>query len=69
MWVIDHIIPITNGGTNDISNLQIMHKTTNNIKGILSEDDFQLLINNIEQLPHNIKIYIIQRMTLNGNFK
>ena len=32
-WVVDHIIVLANGGTNDHSNLQAMHNACNNEKG------------------------------------
>ena len=30
---IDHIVPVSRGGTNDLSNLQLTHNKCNNVKG------------------------------------
>lgn len=32
-WVVDHIVALANGGTNDQSNLQAMHNVCNSEKG------------------------------------
>jgi len=37
---LDHKIPVTNGGTNDIDNLQWLHAEVNRMKGTLSPDRF-----------------------------
>lgn len=36
----DHRIPISNGGTHDIANIQILHRDVNRAKGTMSHDDF-----------------------------
>ena len=35
---IDHVVPISIGGSNDISNLQVVTKAANRIKGVLTMD-------------------------------
>jgi len=37
---VDHIVPVSDGGANDMSNIQILHKKINTMKGTLSQDEF-----------------------------
>jgi hypothetical protein len=39
-FAIDHVVPLSKGGTNDFENLQIVHATVNKMKGTLSQDEF-----------------------------
>jgi len=36
----DHVIPVSMGGSDDISNIQIVHKIANRMKGTMSVDEF-----------------------------
>ena len=38
--VIDHIIPVSSGGGNELSNLQWLHKDVNRAKSVLTQDEF-----------------------------
>lgn len=38
--VIDHIIPVSQGGTNHLSNLQWLHADVNRAKGTLNQAEF-----------------------------
>jgi 5-methylcytosine-specific restriction endonuclease McrA len=38
--VIDHKIPVSRGGGNEIENLQWLHEDVNRAKGVLSQDQF-----------------------------
>ena len=40
---LDHIDPIENGGSNEINNLQWLHKDVNRAKGTMSQDEFLLI--------------------------
>jgi 5-methylcytosine-specific restriction endonuclease McrA len=37
---LDHITPLVNGGTNEISNLQWLHRSVHKCKGTLATEDF-----------------------------
>ena len=38
--VLDHIVPITEGGGDDIDNLQWVHEEVNRMKGTMDNDQF-----------------------------
>lgn len=58
--VIDHIIPISKGGTSNIDNLQIICSTSNSMKGSLDENNFKLLLEWLSTVPEELKkdVYI-----------
>jgi 5-methylcytosine-specific restriction endonuclease McrA len=60
--VLDHIVPISKGGTSNIDNLQIICKTSNGIKGSLSEYQFLELLNWLDTLPEDMKKDITVRL-------
>ena len=37
---LDHIIPIASGGKHEMSNVQVVHKTINRMKGTLPQGEF-----------------------------
>jgi 5-methylcytosine-specific restriction endonuclease McrA len=37
---IDHVIAVKNGGSHDVSNLQVLHVVVNRMKGTISNDEF-----------------------------
>ncbi len=53
--VIDHIIPISKGGTSNKENLQIICSTSNSMKGSLDEVHFQMLLNWLDTAPEELK--------------
>ena len=38
--VLDHVVPLSQGGANTIDNLQVVHSKANAAKGVMSQDDF-----------------------------
>ena len=38
--VLDHVVPITEGGGDDIDNLQWVHEEVNRMKGTMDNDQF-----------------------------
>lgn len=39
-WTFDHIVPVSKGGTNDLSNMQLVTKDVNSAKGQLLVSEF-----------------------------
>lgn len=37
---VDHVLPVTKGGTSHISNLEVLHCDVNIAKGTLTRDEF-----------------------------
>lgn len=58
----DHIVPMSKGGESTKSNVQIISRFSNNIKGALDEDNFLLLLEWIEKLPPELKPEIKRRL-------
>jgi 5-methylcytosine-specific restriction endonuclease McrA len=56
---IDHKTPVSLGGTNDISNLCVCHKSVNKAKGSFTEAEFFKLLSVFEG---NAKEYLMSRL-------
>lgn len=52
--VLDHIVPISKGGTSNIDNLQIICKTSNGMKGSLDEKQFKMLLDWLKTVPDEV---------------
>jgi 5-methylcytosine-specific restriction endonuclease McrA len=37
---LDHVVPVSDGGNHSITNLQVLHKAVNRMKGAMSNDEF-----------------------------
>ena len=37
---LDHVVPVSDGGDHSITNLQVLHKAVNRMKGAMSNDEF-----------------------------
>ena len=53
--VLDHIIPISKGGSSNLDNLQIICRTSNGIKGSLDESHFILLTDWLQTIPEELR--------------
>lgn len=52
--VFDHIIPISRHGSSNKDNLQVICKTSNGMKGSLSEEHFHLLLEWLHTIPEEL---------------
>lgn len=52
--VFDHIVPISKQGTSNIDNLQIICRTSNGMKGSLTEENFGVLLEWLETVPEEL---------------
>ena len=50
-WEVDHIIPLVNGGTSELGNLQLTHRTCNRMKGAGADFKFR------KTLTHYVQEY------------
>lgn len=64
----DHIIPISKNGDSTVDNLQLICKTCNTRKGPLNEDDFELLIDLIIELPNEMRDYLMIKLAKGGKY-
>lgn len=48
-YTIDHILPLSRGGTNVVENLRAVHGSCNKVKGNFTDDEMNILVRNIYQ--------------------
>lgn len=61
--VVDHIIPMSKSGPSTIENLQVICRTSNSMKGSLSEEHFDILLNWLDIIPDELKKDISIRLS------
>ncbi len=52
--VFDHIVPISRSGTSNKENLQVICKTSNGMKGSLTEEHFGILLEWLKTVPEEL---------------
>jgi len=60
--VFDHTLPISKGGESVRSNLQIICKSCNCVKGSLDETELQILLDWLETVPETLKKDLMIRL-------
>lgn len=63
---LDHIVPLSRGGTNALDNLQWVDLSCNLMKGALSHDEFLTLMRFLKENPNILKI--VRSRLLAGGF-
>jgi 5-methylcytosine-specific restriction endonuclease McrA len=53
--VFDHIVPISKNGSSNKDNLQIICRTSNGMKGSLTEEHFDILLNWLKTIPEELE--------------
>ena len=64
----DHIVPLSKGGPTTVENLQLICKACNTRKGPLDEEDFNILIQLIQELPAEISMYVMKKLAKGGRY-
>jgi|TARA_R100001530_G_scaffold63374_1_gene45551 hypothetical protein len=64
----DHIVPLSKKGETSVKNLQLICKTCNTRKGPLDEEDFNMLIQLVQELPAEIRVYVMKKLAKGGRY-
>ena len=66
--VCDHIVPLAKSGDSVVKNLQLICKSCNTRKGPLDEDEFENLIEWVNQLKDETKEYVLRKLAKGGRY-
>ena len=64
----DHIVPLSKNGKSTKENLQLICRTCNTRKGPLDEKDFVVLIQLVEELPDELRSYVMRKLAKGGRY-
>ena len=64
----DHIIPLSMGGESSPKNLQLICGRCNTRKGPLTNDDYMLLLNFLNQQDEDLRSYVLRKLAKGDEF-
>ena len=64
----DHIIPLSMGGESSPKNLQLICGRCNTRKGPLTNDDYMLLLNFLNQQDEDLRDYVLRKLAKGDEF-
>lgn len=55
VMAFDHVVPMSKGGDSTIANLQVICRTSNNMKGSLTEENFLILLSWLQTVSEELR--------------